>query len=131
MKRTMGKPGMSLVTGMSVLMFLGMADTFRPSVVPGQGLAGDLAAGKLVYEFHCQRCHGTGGWGDGPAGRELRVPPTNFHGPILQMKSDEQLLASVEFGVVTSQMHAWRGRLTEQELQDVVAYVRALGQRGR
>jgi hypothetical protein len=45
--------------------------------------------------------------------------------------SDEQLLASIEFGVVMSPMHARRGRLSEEEMQAAVAYVRRLAQRGR
>jgi mono/diheme cytochrome c family protein len=85
----------------------------------------------MLYEWHCVRCHGAGGWGDGTQANELRVAPANFHGPVVKMKSDEQLLTSIEFGLVLTPMHAWRGRLTEQEMQDVLAYVRLLGQRGR
>jgi hypothetical protein len=46
---------------------------------------------------------------------------------ILQSQSDEQMLSSIEFGEARSQMHAWRGRLTEQELREVMVYVRRLG----
>lgn len=96
-----------------------------------QELAGSGLDGKTLYEWHCVRCHGAGGWGDGPQAKELRVPPANFHNPIVKMKSDEQLLTSIEFGLVMTPMHAWRGRLTEQEMQDVLAYVRLLAPRGR
>ncbi len=102
-----------------------------PPLVSAQESAGSALDGKVLYEWHCVRCHGVGGWGDGPQAKELRVPPANFHNPVVQMKSDEQLLTTVEFGLVLTPMHAWRGRLTEQEMQDVVAYVRLLGQRGR
>jgi len=102
-----------------------------PPPVPAQESAGSALDGKVLYEWHCVRCHGAGGWGDGPQAKELRVPPANFHGPVVKMKSDEQLLTSIEFGLVLTPMHAWRGRLTEQEMQDVLAYVRLLGQRGR
>ena len=86
--------------------------------------------GKAVYQQHCLKCHGAAGWGDGPRARDLMVPPRNFHDVATDLKSDEQLEMSVEFGVITSQMHAWRGTLTREEIRDVVAYVRMLaGQR--
>lgn len=112
-----------------VLLAMGAATAWQSS--SAQELAGDVNAGKLIYEQRCQRCHGTGGWGDGPRADTLRVPPANFHGPMVKLKSDEQLLTSIEFGVVLSPMHAWRGRLSEQEMRDVLAYVRLLGQRGK
>lgn len=119
---------LSIAAGMALVVSLTL---MVPGESPSQTLGGDAMAGKVIYEQHCQRCHGTGGWGDGPKAGELRVPPANFHGPILQMKTDEQLLTSVEFGLVMSPMHAFRGTLSDRELQDVVAYVRLLGQRGR
>jgi mono/diheme cytochrome c family protein len=116
-----------LLAALSVLV----AAPASPPPVPAQELAGSALDGKMLYEWHCVRCHGAGGWGDGTQANELRVPPANFHGPVVKMKSDEQLLTSIEFGLVLTPMHAWRGRLTEQEMQDVLAYVRLLGQRGR
>ncbi len=92
---------------------------------------GHPLAGKAVYERHCLRCHGAGGWGDGPDARALTVPPANFHRFVTQTKSDEQLLATIEFGSALSPMHGWRGRLSDREMDDVVAYLRLLMQRGR
>ena len=105
------------------------------------GLAGDIVAaqasgdaneaGKLVYDLRCARCHGPNGRGDGPEAKQLIVRPADFHDSNRAAKTDEQLLASVEFGVVTSPMHAWRGRLSSDELRDVVAYLRYLSQQAR
>ena len=88
-------------------------------------------AGKLVYDLRCARCHGPNGRGDGPEANQLIVRPTDFHDTNRAAKTDEQWLASVEFGVVTSPMHAWRGRLSSEELRDVVAYIRYLSQQAR
>lgn len=37
------------------------------------------------------------------------------------------MLDSIEFGEARGQMRAWRDRLTEQELREVMAYIRGLG----
>ena len=93
--------------------------------------SGDMPAGKAVYERLCVRCHGTGGWGDGPRAEDQPVPPANFHSPIVQGRSDEQLKTAIEFGLAFSSMHGWRGALTDEEMRDVVAYIRFLTQRAR
>ncbi len=96
-----------------------------------QDYPSDIARGKDVYQRNCQACHGVGGWGDGPDAKALKVAPANFHRFASFLKSDEELLRTIEFGVVFSPMHAWRGQLTDGEMQDVVAYIRLLSQQGR
>lgn len=88
----------------------------------------DIARGKAVYQRHCQDCHGLTGRGDGSATASLKVPPANFQRFRSFLKSDEELLRTIEHGVVFSPMHSWRGQLTDGEMQDVVAYIRLLSQ---
>jgi mono/diheme cytochrome c family protein len=91
----------------------------------------DVARGKAVYERHCQSCHGPDGRGDGPAGASLKVRPADFHRFRSFLKSDDELLRTIEHGVVFSPMHSWRGQLTDGEMQDVVGYIRLLSQHGQ
>lgn len=91
----------------------------------------DVTRGKAVYERHCFACHGRGGWGDGPDAAALTVPPANFHRFKSFLKSDEELLRTIEHGIVFSPMHSWQGQLTETERQDVLAYIRLLVQQGQ
>ena len=91
----------------------------------------DVMMGKQVYEQHCQKCHGVAGWGDGPQAQWQYLPPTNFHALSSRLKSDEQLISVIEHGVIFSPMHSFRGTLNATEVQDVVAYIRLLSQRGR
>ena len=102
-----------------------------PLALRAQDYPADVARGKAVYERHCQACHGVGGWGDGPEAASLKVAPANFHRFSSFLKSDEELLLTIEHGVVFSPMHSWRGELTDGEMQDVVAYIRLLSQQGR
>lgn len=103
--------------------------------LPGRSAAQDFPAdatrGHAVYERHCLGCHGAGGRGDGPDAASLRVPPANFHRFKSFLKSDEELLRTIEHGVVFSPMHSWQGQLTESERQDALAYIRLLVQRGQ
>jgi mono/diheme cytochrome c family protein len=102
-----------------------------PLYLYAQDYPPDRARGKAVYERHCQSCHGPSGRGDGPAAASLKVPPTNFQRFQSFLKSDEELLRTIEHGVVFSPMHSWRGRLTDGEMQDVVAYIRLLSQQAQ
>jgi mono/diheme cytochrome c family protein len=91
----------------------------------------DITRGKAVYQHHCQDCHGLTGRGDGPAATSLKVPPADFQRFRSFLKSDEELLRTIEHGVVFSPMHSWRGQLTDGEMQDAVAYIRLLSQQAR
>jgi len=119
---------MRLLWLMSALV---IAVCMTPLVLPAQEYPPDVTRGKAVYERHCVSCHGPRGWGDGPNAVLLKIPPANFHRFNSFLKSDEELLRTIEHGVVYSPMHAWRGQLTDGEMQDVVAYIRLLSQQGR
>jgi mono/diheme cytochrome c family protein len=106
-------------------------DWFAMPFAQAQDYPPDVVRGKAVYIRHCQACHGVSGYGDGPDAAALKVRPANFHRFGSFLKSDEELLRTIEHGVVFSPMHEWRGQLTDGEMQDVVAYIRLLSQQGR
>ena len=91
----------------------------------------DVMMGKKVYEQHCQKCHGVGGWGDGPQAQWQYLPAANFHKSSSTLKSDDQLLMIIEHGVIFSPMHSFRGTLNATQMQDVPAYIRLLSRQGR
>ena len=111
-----------------VIVVAGLMGLAFSSILHAQGYPADTTRGKDVYQRHCQACHGVGGWGDGPDAKALKVAPANFHRFSSFLKSDEELLRTIEHGVVFSPMHSWRGQLTDGEMQDVVAYIRLLAQ---
>jgi mono/diheme cytochrome c family protein len=115
----------------SIMALLLISSVATSLVVLAQEYPPDVSRGKAVYERHCAFCHGPGGRGDGPNALLLTIPPANFHRPGSFMKSDEELLRTIEHGVVFSPMHSWRGRLTDGEMQDVLAYIRVLSQDAR
>ena len=86
--------------------------------------AGDAAQGKIVYDTNCLPCHGARGKGDGPVGAALQPPPTPLISPKTRAKSDSDLLTIIRDG--RGVMPAWKSRLKEQDIQNVLAYIRSL-----
>lgn len=87
---------------------------------------GRTARGQVLYDEHCARCHGLTGKGDGPDAAKLTVPPANFHTPRSRAKTDFELLTAISYGIAFSPMHAWRGKVTDDELLELVRYIREL-----
>lgn len=118
-------------SALRVTLGIGLIGLLFTPLLQAQEYPADVARGKSVYLRNCQACHGVGGWGDGPDAKNLKVAPANFHRFPSFLKSDEELLRTIEHGIVFSPMHAWRGQLTDGEMQDVVAYIRLLAQAAR
>ena len=126
---TLSRPPLLWVTGPLALAAVLLTASWL--VAAPADLPEDVMMGKKVYEQHCQKCHGVGGWGDGPQAQWQYLPPVNFHAPSSRLKSDDELISVIEHGVIFSPMHSFRGTLNATEIQDVVAYIRLLSQRGR
>ena len=79
--------------------------------------ASDIFKGREIYEIHCETCHGSDGVSLEPGtpdfsrGESLYVP-------------DTELVRRLREGSMTKP--AYRGLLTDQEMRDVIAYVRTL-----
>jgi len=102
------------------------------------GGRGDAAAGKLIYERHCHYCHGTKGYGDGPVGTAITPHPADFvHDKKRMLKSDKKLFKSIRDGVKRKiggeamVMPMWGHILSDEDIWNVLAYVRELQRRGR
>lgn len=85
-----------------------------------------LKKGEAIYQQHCLRCHGKSGDGLGPDARHLIVPPANFLSLRSRSKSDLELLSAISRGVLFSPMHGWADRLSDQDMRDVLGYIRML-----
>jgi len=99
---------------------------------PVQAAEDRAAKGRPLYERYCLSCHGPEGRGDGPLGLRLNPPAANFHKPESRNKSDDDLLKAIQQGHSDTAMASWRGVLSGEELQDILAYIRKLvGKPGR
>ena len=87
---------------------------------------GDPKRGQEIYTLSCARCHGDRGDGNGPESHFLVVKPANFLSEKSRSKSDVELMTTIAHGVVFSPMHGWRDRLSQEEMLDVLSYIRFL-----
>jgi len=79
--------------------------------------------GQLLYQQNCAVCHGVTGHGDGPGGANLPVKPFDLTTHVLL--HDEQYLYAVILNG-RGYMPAWGDKLTQDQIYDVIAYIRKL-----
>lgn len=91
-----------------------------------QTLPGNPKRGAEIYQQNCQRCHGPSGDGMGPDARDLIVPPANFQTMKSRSRTDMEMLVIISHGIIFSPMHAFRDKLKDQEIMDVLSYIRML-----
>jgi mono/diheme cytochrome c family protein/rhodanese-related sulfurtransferase len=83
---------------------------------PAPPLAGDATRGATIYQRDCQKCHGdTVARGEAP----LLANPR-----FLEQASDGFLAYAIVHGRPPTKMEAWDGKLSAQDIGDVVAYIR-------
>ena len=79
-------------------------------------------SGADTYKSKCQMCHGADGTGNTPAGKSTKVH--SFSEPDVVKMSDADLIAITTNG--KNKMPAYKGKLTDAQIKDVVAYIRTL-----
>ena len=91
----------------------------------GQTTRQDPKGGQTIYAHYCLRCHGERLDGNGPEAQYLILRPTNFQSQSLLAKADWELLITISNGILFTPMHGFRGTLTDQQLLDVLSYIRS------
>jgi len=81
--------------------------------------------GQKLYQQHCLRCHGVRLDGNGPDAASLRVRPTDFHIYLTLARGAPELEEAIRQGRKLTPMHAWDTVLTDQQIYDLVAYIRS------
>jgi len=97
--------------------FLLLIGAFLSFVCIDTVYAADPLQGGKSYQSHCINCHGANGAG------EIPNAPDFARGERL-LQPDNTLLETIKSG--KGMMPAYRGVLTDEEIRDVIAYVRTL-----
>jgi len=111
---------------MKPMLFILMFVALSTSVVLAQAIRGDSKVGQGIYEQQCLRCHGDKLDGNGPDSQDLIVQPADLRSRITRSKTDWELLVAISNGVLFSPMHSFRGKLTDQQMLDVLSYIRSV-----
>jgi len=83
------------------------------------------SAGESLFKTKCAACHGQDGKGEAPMGKKLGA--RNLGSSEVQSQSDAQLTDVITKG--KSKMPAYDGKLTKEQISDVLAYIREFGKK--
>ena len=81
--------------------------------------------GQLIYQRNCLHCHGVALDGKGPDAASLSVPPANFHTYLSRLKDDAEFEKTIKQGKQFLGMHNWADTLTDEQVHDLIAYIRS------
>lgn len=101
----------------------------RPAVAAPA--AGDVSAGRALYDRMCATCHGPTGRGDGPSAAGFATRPADLaDGRVMNPLPEEFLVNVIMNGGpaegLAPTMPPFRGNLNEDQARQIVAYLRTL-----
>jgi mono/diheme cytochrome c family protein len=111
------------------LMMNGIGPQYASKVNPLQPTTQNIKSGEKLFEQNCARCHGQTGVGDGPDGQNLSPPPANIAAVSkMPMATDGYLYWTISEGgaPVGSAMPPFKNQLKENEIWEIITYLRAL-----
>jgi mono/diheme cytochrome c family protein len=86
----------------------------------------DTVSGREIYVNTCIRCHGIDG--KGAMGIQFVPPPADLTSDAIQSRLDATLFKRIHDGKANTAMGAWKYALSDDEIWDVLAYIRTLRQ---
>lgn len=109
-------------------MHQGIPTEYGGSRNPNSENAKTIDEGRALYQENCSSCHGATGMGDGELANALTPSPALLAYMIqMPMAVDEYLLWSISDGgsAFDTAMPAFKGVLTQDEIWNIVTYMRA------
>ena len=79
-------------------------------------------SGADLYKSKCLMCHGVDGLGATPSGKAMKA--ASFKDPAIVKSPDAALIAIIKSG--KNKMPAYSGKLTDDQIKSLVAYIRTL-----
>lgn len=122
---------MNRILAIAILLSLGVAVYVSPRSKASPSPAGNATAGSEIHKGNCAKCHGPGGKGDGPAGKLLKTKPADWtdKGKMSKLSDNDLFNVIKEGGGAVGKsklMPAWKDKLSDQQIWDVIAFIRAL-----
>ena len=119
----MGIKGASLVLGVVLagVSALGFSNVGVKELTTSMK-EGDAVNGREIYVNTCILCHGIDG--KGVRGLTFVPPPADLTLPAVQNRLDGSLFRRIHDGKPNTAMGAWKHALSDEEIWDVLSYVR-------
>jgi len=90
--------------------------------------AANIAAGKASYEKYCRFCHGDTAKGDGKMAPKDSHPSDLTDAKWDRGATDGEIFAVIQNGAGPKfEMKGFKGRMTDEQIWQVIDYVRSLG----
>ena len=91
--------------------------------------------GKALFRYYCATCHGQSGNSDGFNTYSLKKPPPKLNSAkFMQSLSDETMIRAIKDGGpgvgLSNQMPHWKSVLSDQNIADLIHFIRTLAQGG-
>src|SRR5579864_5743424 len=89
------------------------------------GISAAQSAGETLFKTKCAACHGPDGKGESPMAKKFGV--RNLGSADVQSQSGAQITDIITKG--KNKMPAFDGKLTKEQIGQLVAYIRELGKK--
>jgi mono/diheme cytochrome c family protein len=90
-----------------------------------------VAAGQQLYAKYCRFCHGADAKGNGPMAPKGTHPPDLTAGKAQDL-SDGEIFSVIRDGAGPNQeMKPFKGKMQEQDMWNVVNYLRSIGSKSK
>ena len=94
-----------------------------PAPLPSATLD-EVASGRKLYEQNCAGCHKEDGSGGRMEIEGKKINADDLRGDKIKGFTDEKILGYISNGIEDEGMPAFKGKLSEGEMRDVVKYIR-------
>lgn len=89
-----------------------------------------VVRGSIVFRTYCVLCHGASGEGNGRAAAQYVPRPANLTVSVLADQDKERIIRGGGASVGRSPfMPPWGHELTDEQIEDLIAYLRAINVR--
>ena len=86
-----------------------------------------IDAGKTAYNKYCKFCHNDGGTGEGPLAPKDSHPPNLVDAKWDHGSTDGEIFTNIKDGIPDSKMKAMKEKMKDDDIWNVVNYLRSLG----
>ncbi|MBF0368677.1 MAG: cytochrome c [Magnetococcales bacterium] len=127
----MNRLSLSLIAGLGVVgaVFMASPVLAEPDPTSQAAWSGGMFSGEGTFQSYCMPCHGFEGKGDGMLSESLGVKPRDLTDvAFMSSKTDAHLFQVIKKGGasvgLTENMTPFEGQLSDQEIKNVVSYLR-------